>query len=67
MADLTLDTLTNLHTPAILARFVRRVAEWRVRARQRSELALLSDRDLRDLGATRMEVEFELNKSFWQV
>ena len=67
MADLTLENLTNLHAPAILTRLAGKVSKWRLRERQRSELARLSDRDLRDLGATRMEVEFELNKSFWQV
>jgi uncharacterized protein YjiS (DUF1127 family) len=67
MADLTLESLTNLHAPAILTRLVQKASEWRLRARQRSELALLTDRDLHDLGVTRMQVEFELNKSYWQL
>ena len=41
-------------------------AEWRRRARSRAELAQMSDRDLRDIGLTRPEVEHEWAKPFWR-
>ena len=38
---------------------------WRARARDRQELARLSDRMLRDIGITRLDAERELRKPFW--
>jgi uncharacterized protein YjiS (DUF1127 family) len=40
--------------------------EWRRRARSRNELAVLCDRCLRDIGATRYEVYREIKKPFWR-
>ena len=40
--------------------------EWRRRARSRNELAMLCDRCLRDIGATRYEAYQEANKPFWR-
>ena len=39
---------------------------WRKRRRDRCELAALDDRALRDIGLTRGDVEFEINKPFWR-
>ena len=39
---------------------------WIERSRQRSELARLDDRILRDLGATRYDVSLEISKPFWR-
>jgi uncharacterized protein YjiS (DUF1127 family) len=47
----------------------RHVRAWRTmteRARQRRALAQLSDRELRDIGITRYEVEFVLRQSRWR-
>jgi len=47
----------------------RHIRAWRVmreRARQRRTLAQLSDRELRDIGITRYEVEFILRRSAWR-
>jgi uncharacterized protein YjiS (DUF1127 family) len=47
----------------------RRVRVWRTmteRARQRRALAQLSDRELRDIGITRYEIEFVLRQSPWR-
>jgi uncharacterized protein YjiS (DUF1127 family) len=66
MADLTFGTLTNTHTPAVLANIAHKLTEWRHRARQRAELAQLSERDLHDIGITRVDVVFEISKPFWQ-
>lgn len=42
------------------------VAEWRRRARSRHELAVLCDRCLRDMGATRYDADREARKPFWK-
>ena len=39
---------------------------WRRRQRERRELALLSDRDLLDFGATRGDAAAETRKPFWR-
>ena len=47
----------------------RHVRAWRTmteRARQRRALAQLSDRELRDIGITRYEIEFVLRQSPWR-
>jgi uncharacterized protein YjiS (DUF1127 family) len=47
----------------------RDIRAWRTmreRARQRRALAQLSDRELRDIGITRYEVEFILRRSAWR-
>ncbi len=40
--------------------------EWRRRARNRAELAMLDERMLRDIGVTRADVWFEASKPFWK-
>jgi uncharacterized protein YjiS (DUF1127 family) len=40
---------------------------WHQRARQRRQLACLSDRMLRDIGLTRADVFAESSKSFWRL
>ena len=40
--------------------------EWRRRARDRSHLAQLDDRMLRDIGLTRADAESLSNKLFWR-
>jgi len=42
------------------------VAVWRKRTRDRAELAMLSERDMRDIGADRATVAFEASRRFWQ-
>ena len=42
------------------------VREWRRRARERGELAALDDRMLRDIGLSRADAEFLINKPFWR-
>jgi uncharacterized protein YjiS (DUF1127 family) len=43
-----------------------KMREWRRRVRCRNELITLCDRDLRDLGWTKAEVEAERRKPFWR-
>jgi uncharacterized protein YjiS (DUF1127 family) len=40
--------------------------EWRHRRNGRLELARLDERTLRDIGLTRVDAEFEINKPFWR-
>ncbi|MBO0736352.1 MAG: DUF1127 domain-containing protein [Alphaproteobacteria bacterium] len=40
--------------------------EWRRRARDRARLAELDERTLRDIGLTRTDAEFLVNKPFWR-
>jgi len=39
---------------------------WRRRVRERRALAEFTDRDLRDIGVTRVDVQNELAKPFWR-
>jgi len=39
---------------------------WRTRIRDRQRFAALEQRDLRDLGLSRTDVEHELAKPFWR-
>jgi uncharacterized protein YjiS (DUF1127 family) len=43
----------------------RRFAEWRLRARSRSELITLNDWILRDIGVSRFDAKSEASKPFW--
>src|SRR5215469_1369513 len=40
--------------------------EWRRRKNGRLELARLDERMLRDIGLTRSEADYEINKPFWR-
>jgi len=42
------------------------VREWRRRTRDRAHLAELDDRMLKDIGLTRTDAEFLINKPFWR-
>jgi uncharacterized protein YjiS (DUF1127 family) len=48
------------------ARVISTFREWRRRARDRAQLAGLDDRMLRDIGLTRADAEFLINKPFWR-
>jgi uncharacterized protein YjiS (DUF1127 family) len=47
--------------------FLRGVAESFRRARQRRDLAALSDHSLRDIGLSRVDVESEIGKPMWRL
>jgi uncharacterized protein YjiS (DUF1127 family) len=42
------------------------VREWQCRARSRGDLMALSERELWDVGLTRVDAEREANKPFWR-
>jgi uncharacterized protein YjiS (DUF1127 family) len=50
----------------VMAVFLRGVAESFRRARQRRDLAALSEHNLRDIGLSRSDVEIEIGKPFWR-
>ena len=50
----------------LIARLRRTLAAWRRRARDRAQLALFSERELRDIGLTSAEAARECAKPFWR-
>ena len=54
-------SLIARHWPSVQAR----VAQWRQRALERQALARMSERDLRDIGLSHSQAEFEVSKPFW--
>lgn len=49
-----------------LHRTIAMLREWRRRVHSRAELARLDDRMLRDIGITRVDALYEINKPFWR-
>ena len=66
MAYITLHRVTNYQSPSAVSRLMARLRLWRRRARERSQLARLSERDLHDIGMSRGTVSAELQKPFWR-
>jgi uncharacterized protein YjiS (DUF1127 family) len=50
----------------VVSRLVAQLRLWRRRARERSQLARLGERDLHDIGMSRGTVYAELQKPFWR-
>jgi len=65
MIDLTLTAVRWRRLPQ-WSEFRALLTEWRDRARSRRELWALDDRELWDMGVTRMEADNEANKPFWE-
>jgi uncharacterized protein YjiS (DUF1127 family) len=70
-------TLVRGTTPGVGARVVRHsrdalqhavatLREWHRRRRDRATLAAFDDRMLRDIGVTRVDALYEINKPFWR-
>ena len=66
MAYITLHQVTNYQPLSIVHGLVAQLRLWRRRARERSQLARLSERDLQDIGMSRGTVYAELQKPFWR-
>jgi uncharacterized protein YjiS (DUF1127 family) len=54
-------------TDGVMGMFLRGVAESFRRARQRRDLAALSEHSLRDIGLSRADVEIEISKPIWRL
>jgi uncharacterized protein YjiS (DUF1127 family) len=57
-ADGLRQTITSAKRASFLASFWRAFQEWRKRERIRAELFSFSDRELRDIGVTRSEIDY---------
>ena len=55
--------MTSSH---VFAGLVRMIGRARRRSRDRLALAMLDDRELRDMGVARSTLAYELNKPFWR-
>ncbi len=60
-------TARRTATESVMGMFLRAVAESFRRARQRRELAALSDHSLRDIGLNRVDVQSEASKLVWRL
>ena len=54
------------HIEAAVIKLQKTLSTWASRAEDRRQLSVMSDRMLKDIGLTRVEVEYEVNKHFWQ-
>ena len=66
MAYTTFGRMTNYQSSSVLSGVVAQFRLWRRRARERQQLAQLSERDLHDIGMSRGTVYAELQKPFWR-
>jgi uncharacterized protein YjiS (DUF1127 family) len=57
----------NLRRLPHWSRIAALVAEWRRRVQFRRELEQLGERDLADMGLTRLDAVNEMQKPFWEV
>lgn len=60
-------TASRTATGGVMTMFLRGVAESFRRARQRRDLAALSDHSLRDIGLSRVDVQSEIAKPMWRL
>jgi uncharacterized protein YjiS (DUF1127 family) len=66
MATAACHQMTEAHVSNPFPRLTALVSAWRTRAKERADLAMMEDRDLRELGLSRAVLEFELSKPFWR-
>lgn len=60
------DYAIGRHAPGHFASLRGLVAEWLRRIESRRDLAALTDRELRDIGITRVDALSEAEKPFWR-
>lgn len=66
MTDFTYTNVNVPQAPGALQIVADAFRTWRQRTRERNQLALLSLRDVHDLGLTEQQVQYEINKPFWR-
>ncbi len=66
MAVLSLHYSSKTPVAGTFSAFQQILSTWRQRVRDRSELARLDGRSIRDLGLSPGDVMFEVNKPFWR-
>jgi uncharacterized protein YjiS (DUF1127 family) len=67
MADLSLHYTSKAPLAGTFTAFNQILATWRRRSRERTELAHLDRRTIRDLGLSEGDIQFEANKPFWRL
>ncbi|AHY42361.1 DUF1127 domain-containing protein [Stutzerimonas decontaminans] len=55
----------NASTPGLLSQAWTTLRRWNQLARQRRQLASLSDEMLKDIGRSRADIEWEASRPFW--
>jgi uncharacterized protein YjiS (DUF1127 family) len=63
----TIDRRQNKQRPGLVARILGALATWHDRNVQRRTLAGLSEYQLHDIGLSRSQVSYEIEKPFWRV
>ncbi len=66
MADISLSPARNFLLDELFETVRPLYRRWRDRARQRAELARMSDHEFRDMGINRAQVWQEVSKPFWR-
>jgi len=66
MTDIDWGRLIISQEPNGLQLLGQTVSLWLRRLRERAELARFGERDLRDLGLTQADADYELGKPFWR-
>ena len=66
MADISLHYSSKAPLAGTFTALSQIFATWRQRAHDRTELAKLDARSLRDLGLSPSDAQFEVNKPFWR-
>ena len=66
MADISLHYTSTAPLAGTVTALRQIFATWRQRARERTELATLDHRTLRDLGLNPGSIEFEAGNPFWR-
>jgi uncharacterized protein YjiS (DUF1127 family) len=66
MSTCASQSMTNHHVSGVWGGLGELFQTWRDRYHSRHELARWSERDLHDLGLSRGDVSFEVEKPFWR-
>jgi uncharacterized protein YjiS (DUF1127 family) len=66
MSTLTHESMTNHHDVGVLAQLSEVLHTWHQRYRTRQELAQWTERDLHDVGLSKSDIIFEMEKPFWR-
>ena len=66
MSEIEWGRLIISQEPNALQLLGQTVSAWLGRLRERAELARFAERDLRDIGLTQADADYELAKPFWR-
>lgn len=65
MSTYTHELMTSSHAHGLVGQLLRMVRTWRQRQHDRSEMAVWTERDMRDAGVSPGDVLYEAAKPFW--